>query len=72
MASGVKTKIKLKFSKAARKRIRAALAKGGPMKIVVTATATDGYGKTSNPEQGQIQADRLVNRSRGLDATAEG
>ena len=48
VASGVKTKIKLKFSKAARKRIRAALAKGGPMKIVVTATATDGYGKTSN------------------------
>jgi hypothetical protein len=46
--SGVKTKIKLKFSKAARKKIRAALGNGGPMKVVVTATATDGYGKTSN------------------------
>ena len=54
----VKTKIKLKFSKAARKRIRAALAKGGSRKVVVTATATDRFGKTSN-RQGQIQADRL-------------
>jgi plastocyanin len=48
VASGVKTRIKLRFSKVARKRIRAALASGGPMKIVVTATATDGYGKTSS------------------------
>ena len=40
----VKTKIKLKFSKAAHKRIRAALG-GGPVKIVVTATATDSWGK---------------------------
>ena len=44
----VKTKIKLKFSKAARKRIRAALANGGSRKVVVTATATDRFGKTSN------------------------
>jgi plastocyanin len=44
---GVRTKIKLRFSKAARKRMRAALANAGPMKVVVTATATDGYGKTS-------------------------
>ena len=43
----VRTKIKLRFSKAARKRLRAALAQGGPRKIVVTATATDGFGKTS-------------------------
>ena len=42
----VATKIKLRFSKAARKRIKA-LANGGPWKVVVTATATDGYGKTS-------------------------
>jgi hypothetical protein len=48
VASGVKTRIKLRFSKVARKRIKAALASGGPMKIVVTATATDGYGKTSS------------------------
>ncbi len=40
----VRTKIKLRFSKAARKRIRAA---GGAWKVVVTATATDGYGSTS-------------------------
>jgi plastocyanin len=44
---GVRTKIKLRFSRAARKRIRAALAKGKPMKVVVTATATDRYGETS-------------------------
>jgi plastocyanin len=44
---GVRTKIKLRFSKAARKRLRAALAQGGPRKIVVTATATDKFGKTS-------------------------
>jgi plastocyanin len=47
LKSSVNTKIRLKFSKAARKRIRAAIANGGPMKVVVTATATDGYGKTS-------------------------
>jgi plastocyanin len=40
----VKTKIKLRFSGKARKRIRAALG-GGPVKIVVTATATDSWGK---------------------------
>ena len=44
---GVRTKIKLRFSRAARKRIRAALANGRPMKIVVKATATDKFGKTS-------------------------
>ena len=44
---GVSTKLKLKFSKAARKRIRAALATGGRVKVVVTATATDAFGKTS-------------------------
>jgi plastocyanin len=47
VASGVRTKIKLRFSKPARKRIRAALGNGSAAKIVVTATATDGYGKTS-------------------------
>ncbi len=38
----VATRIKLRFSKAARKRIN-----GGQWKVVVTATATDGYGNTS-------------------------
>ena len=48
----VKTKIKLKFSKAARKRIRATLANGGSRKVVVTATATDRFGKTSTAKAG--------------------
>jgi len=43
----VRTKIKLRFSKAARKQLGTALAKEGPRKIVVTATATDRFGKTS-------------------------
>jgi plastocyanin len=47
LTAGVRTKIKLRFSKAARKRLRAALAQGGPRKILVTATATDRFGKTS-------------------------
>ena len=44
---GAATKIKLRFSRAARKKIKAALAKGVPWKVVVTATATDRFGKTS-------------------------
>jgi plastocyanin len=44
---GVKTKIKLRFSKKARKRLRAALRRSGARKIIVTATATDGFGKTT-------------------------
>jgi plastocyanin len=44
LAPRVAKKIKLRFSKAARKRIRAA---GGPWKVVVTATATSPFGKTS-------------------------
>jgi plastocyanin len=47
LTAGVSTKVKLRFSKAARKRLRAALTQGGPQKIVVTATATDRFGKTS-------------------------
>ena len=43
----VATKIKLRFSRAAGKRIRALLASGAPTKVVVTSTATDGFGKTS-------------------------
>jgi plastocyanin len=43
----VNTKIKLRFSKAARKKIRAAIAKSGSWKVVVRATATDRFGKTS-------------------------
>jgi plastocyanin len=48
VAAGVRTKIKLRFSRAARKRIRAAVAGGEPVKVVVTATATSRFGKTSN------------------------
>jgi plastocyanin len=44
---GVRTKIRLRFSKAARKKIRKTIANGGPWKVVVTATATDGYGNSS-------------------------
>ena len=47
LTAGVSTKIKLRFSNAARKRLRAALASSGAQKIVVTATATDRFGKTS-------------------------
>ena len=43
----VRTKIKLRFSNAARKRLRAALARSGAQKLIVTATATDRFGKTS-------------------------
>jgi plastocyanin len=43
----VATKIKLRFSKAARKRIRAGTAKGGSWKIIVTAAATDRWGLTT-------------------------
>jgi hypothetical protein len=44
----VATKIKLRFSKAARKKIRRALAKDGSWKVLVTATATDKFGNTSS------------------------
>jgi plastocyanin len=47
LTAGVSTKIKLRFSKAARKRLRAALARSGAQTIVVTSTATDRFGKTS-------------------------
>ena len=45
LAANKKTKIKLKFSKAARRMIRRS--KTGRWKVIVTATATDGYGKSS-------------------------
>jgi hypothetical protein len=48
---GVRTKIKLRFSKKARKMVRGALG-GGPVKIVVTARATDRWGKTSTAKAG--------------------
>ena len=38
---------KAQFSRAARRKIKAALSKGMPWKVVVTATATDRFGKTS-------------------------
>jgi plastocyanin len=47
LAPRVKTKIKLRFSTKAQKRLRAALRRSGARKIVVTATATDRFGKTT-------------------------
>jgi plastocyanin len=47
LSAGVRTKIRLRFSRAARNRIRAALARGRAVKVVVRATATDRFGKTS-------------------------
>ncbi len=47
LAPKVRKKIKLRFSKAARKRIRAVIATGRRWKVVVTATATSRFGKTS-------------------------
>ena len=44
LSAGVSKKIKLRFTKAALKKIRAG---GGSWKAVVTATATDGYGNTA-------------------------
>ncbi|MGZ5331070.1 MAG: hypothetical protein ACXWFH_07170, partial [Solirubrobacterales bacterium] len=46
----VATTIKLTFSRAARRMIRRAIAKGGSGKVVVTATATDKWGKTSTSQ----------------------
>jgi plastocyanin len=45
--ANVKTKIRLRFPRAARERIQAAIARKGPMKVVVTSKATDRFGKTS-------------------------
>jgi plastocyanin len=47
LVANKKTKIKLRFSGKARKRIKKTLAKRGTWKVVVTAKATDGFGKTT-------------------------
>lgn len=52
LTPGVRTKIKLRFSRSARKGIKAALAESGRVKVVVTATATDKFGKTSKAKTG--------------------
>jgi hypothetical protein len=52
LAPGVRAKIKLRFSRAARRGIRATLANGQPVKVVVTATATDKFGKASTAKTG--------------------
>ncbi len=44
LSAGVSKKLKLRFTKAALKKMRAG---GGRWKVVVTGTATDGYGNTS-------------------------
>jgi plastocyanin len=48
--ANVKTKIRLKFARAARERITAAIVRKGPMKVVVTSKATDRFGKTSTAQ----------------------
>jgi plastocyanin len=45
--ANVKSKIRLKFSRAARERISAAIAGKGKMRVIVTSTATDRWGKAS-------------------------
>ncbi len=47
LAAKTKTKIKLSFSRSARKKIKRAIRRRGRWKVVVTATATDKFGKTS-------------------------
>ena len=47
LAPNVRKKIKLRFSKAARKKIMAGIARGGRWKVIVTATATGPFGETS-------------------------
>jgi hypothetical protein len=47
LAANVKTKIKLKFSTGARKKIKAAIADSGPRKVTATSTATDTFGNVS-------------------------
>ena len=50
LAAKAKTDIKLNWSPPARKKIKAAIKKGERWKVIVTATATDKFGKTSESE----------------------
>jgi plastocyanin len=50
--ANVKSKIRLKFSRAARQRISAAIAGKGSMRVIVTSTASDRWGKTSTVKTG--------------------
>ncbi len=50
--ANVKRKIRLKFSRSARQRISAALAGKGAMRVIVTSTASDRWGKTSTVKTG--------------------
>jgi hypothetical protein len=52
LAAGTRTKIRPRFSRSVRKRIRAAIAAAGPRKAKVTATATDSFGNTSTARVG--------------------
>jgi hypothetical protein len=47
LAAGTKTKIRLKFSARARKKIKAAIRAFGPRKVVATAKATDAFANSS-------------------------
>jgi plastocyanin len=50
--ANVKSKIRLKFSRSARQRISAAIAGKGAMRVIVTSTASDRWGKTSTVQTG--------------------
>jgi hypothetical protein len=47
LAAQTKTKIRIRFSSGARKKIKAAIADSGPRKVTVTSTATDSFGNAS-------------------------
>lgn len=47
LAADTPTKIRIKFSAAARKKIKSAIKEAGPRKVVVTSTATDTFGNNS-------------------------
>jgi hypothetical protein len=47
LAAGTKTKIKLRFSAKARKKVKAAIRDFGPRKVVVAAKASDTFGNSS-------------------------
>ncbi len=50
LSAKAKTEIKLTWTKSARKKIKSEIKKGKRWKVVVTATATDKFGKTSESE----------------------
>jgi plastocyanin len=50
LAAKAKTEVKLNWTRSARKKLKAMIKKGGRWKVVVTSTAIDKFGKTSESE----------------------